>query len=279
MIRVFITLCLTLSSTVTLAKENPVTTVFQKPLTSYTGKTLSIEQLRQGKPAYLKFWASWCQPCMQQMPHFEKTQHIYKDKISVIGINAAMNETPEDITAVINRFQLSMPTLLDSSGELAEALGLVGTPYHLLLNKEGDIIYSGHDASVELDSQLLALAAGQDIKVTHSISTPQSQYPTQLQQLQTGTKAVLFTASWCDSYLQDKRHQMATNCHHAQRQVKHLSQKHKNLTWHLVLNRLWTGDKELQEFTQKQGFKFDASLDTSNHAFKHYKITQFPTLF
>src|SRR5215471_4910745 len=65
-------------------------------------KTIDGEQIDLGslygkKAVYLKFWATWCQPCREQMPHFE---HIYQSAgpdLAVIAVNIGVDDTVEDV--------------------------------------------------------------------------------------------------------------------------------------------------------------------------------------
>src|SRR6218665_809533 len=50
-----------------------------EPVTSLTGDQLYV----------LEFWATWCVPCIQAMPHLTKLQKEYKDKVNFIGVNIA----------------------------------------------------------------------------------------------------------------------------------------------------------------------------------------------
>lgn len=44
-----------------------------------SGKTMSLSDLK-GKPVFINFWATWCPPCVGELPHIEKKYAEYKDK-------------------------------------------------------------------------------------------------------------------------------------------------------------------------------------------------------
>ena len=50
------------------------------------GKTFSIAKFKD-KVIIVEFWATWCPPCRQSIPHLSKLQEKYKDKVVVIGIS------------------------------------------------------------------------------------------------------------------------------------------------------------------------------------------------
>ena len=132
--------------------------ILDRPLTTFVGDTITISDLLRDKPVYLKFWASWCKPCLEQMPHLQHTQEQWGDKVNVIAINIDMNETKEDIQAVRQKYGLTMPIIKDTEWHLAKHSQFIGTPYHVLLNKQGDIVHKGHNASEALDQKISVLA-------------------------------------------------------------------------------------------------------------------------
>ena len=67
------------------------------PIHLTTGKVITLKQFQGDKPVYLKFWATWCEPCREQMPHFENVNQQYGDDLEVIAINLGIND---DLTAV-----------------------------------------------------------------------------------------------------------------------------------------------------------------------------------
>ena len=51
-----------------------------------TGRTLKLSDLRD-KPVYLNFWATWCPPCVKELPHIQAKYEQYKDKINFVAIS------------------------------------------------------------------------------------------------------------------------------------------------------------------------------------------------
>ena len=63
-------------------------------LKTIDGQTIDLSRFYGKRPAYLKFWATWCIPCRQQMPKFEHIFETQGDRIEVIArVSAAL--TPE----------------------------------------------------------------------------------------------------------------------------------------------------------------------------------------
>lgn len=142
--------------------------LLQEPIPLITGKTTRLADFKGKKPVYLKFWATWCVPCRQQMPHFEQVQQTYGDQIEVIAINVGINDDIDSVNAAVREYGLSMPMAIDTSGDLAQAFRLVGTPYHLVFDKDMNLIHRGHKADSILDSSLALVAQRQQAEILDS---------------------------------------------------------------------------------------------------------------
>ena len=76
------------------------------------GKPVTLSGLR-GRPVVLTFFASWCNPCEQDMPILERAQHDNGDRIAVVGIN--YRDFPNDTRDFVRRLGVTFPTLLEDS--------------------------------------------------------------------------------------------------------------------------------------------------------------------
>ena len=98
------------------------------------GGTVSSEELR-GRPVVLNFWASWCIPCREEMPAFERMWQRYRDRgIQVIGVNYQDSEAGAD--EFVEEIGVSYPIALDTSGSLARELGVQGLPQTFFIDEE-----------------------------------------------------------------------------------------------------------------------------------------------
>ena len=98
-------------------------------------RTVSLASL-QGKVVLLNFWATWCLECRPEMPLFERLHRDFAAQgFSVIGINA------REGTAAIRQYSkelgLTFPLVLDSSGEINAAYGVIGLPTTFLIGRDG----------------------------------------------------------------------------------------------------------------------------------------------
>ncbi len=90
-------------------------TMLDLPITLLSGQTVKLSQYKGKKPVYLKFWATWCQPCRKEMPHLQHTFEKYGDKIQVIAINLGVNDDLESVKAIQKEFGLSVPITIDEN--------------------------------------------------------------------------------------------------------------------------------------------------------------------
>jgi len=263
----------------TSVAANGSTSYQQINLNSFPALTpVSLAKLDTGKPLYVKMWASWCQPCMEQMPHFQALYQQYGDKVNFVAVNIDINEKSEEIAAVISRFQLSMPVWLDVEGKLAVALGLVGTPYSVLINSNGELVYSSHESDAVLDGFLQRLAKGQQLPAKNSSAITAAAQQQLLQPYLTGEHTLFFTATWCDWYLADSRPEMSEACRDAQKDLNQLATKLPGPPLKVIVNHLWTDDKAVAEFKDKYQLKLPVSIDEYGVLFRQFNVRNLPML-
>jgi len=96
----------------------------------------------EGKPLLLEFWATWCPPCRQSIPHLNEIYAKYKDRgLMIVGVT-------DEPDGVIRKFQKDLPmdyaVATDTGGRLSNEMGIQGIPHAFLVNKSGEIVWDGH---------------------------------------------------------------------------------------------------------------------------------------
>ena len=89
-----------------------------------------------GKPVLIYFWATWCPICELENGAIQSIAQDYQ----VISI-ASWSEDASVVKAYLQKNRLTFPVMLDSSGELAQSLGLKGVPTSFILDHKGDITF------------------------------------------------------------------------------------------------------------------------------------------
>lgn len=102
-------------------------------LRSIDGGVVDLGALAGRRPVYLKFWATWCAPCREQMPHFERAYNELGDNLEVVAVNTGFNDDVAEIRRYRDALGLTMPMAMDDGG-LAAALNLRVTPQHVVVD-------------------------------------------------------------------------------------------------------------------------------------------------
>jgi peroxiredoxin len=101
------------------------------------GKQVSLSKLR-GKVAFLNFWATWCPPCIEEMPAMEKLhQELEKDGLVILAVN--FQEGPERVQEFFKEHKLTFTALLDRDGKVFELYQAWALPVSVVINKRGEI--------------------------------------------------------------------------------------------------------------------------------------------
>jgi len=278
--RLLLSIIITLSISVTLSVQasNLSESLLNIPMTLTTGEVVTLSQYQGKKAVYLKFWATWCVPCMEQMPHFEQINQQHGDTLAVIAINLGINDNLAAVQKVQQEFNLSMPVVIDKSGDLAQAFRLLGTPYHLLFDKQMNLVHIGHKADSLLDNKIALISADQQLTLLADNAITETEIPMVFEMNDNQTRAFLFTATWCDWYFKDSRPAASQQCIAAQNSVNNLAQQFDHIAWQGIISRLWTGAAELANYTKKYQVKHPIAIDANNGMFHQYGIKELPSL-
>lgn len=116
-------------------------------------KTISLSSLK-GQVVLIDFWASWCPPCKEALPHTQKLSDDYKDKgVTVLAVNTA--DKKADMDAFLKAHpEYTMTVLFDADPSQKVANGaykVTGIPTFYVIDKDGNIAasYVGYDPDNE----------------------------------------------------------------------------------------------------------------------------------
>jgi len=106
---------------------------FQNP----DGQSVSLSDL-QGKPVLINFWATWCHPCIYEMPYLQQVYEEWSDKgLMVLAIN--IGESSAQVEAFMQSHDLSLPVLLDAKQAVAQKYNIWSIPTTFFIDKDGII--------------------------------------------------------------------------------------------------------------------------------------------
>jgi len=105
------------------------------------GEQHSLKQYR-GKVVVINFWATWCPPCIREMPSLQKLYETFKSKsLVVLAINQWEDE--DRVFEFMGRLNPAptFPVLFDSESKLSDLYKVQGLPSTYIINKQGKIVY------------------------------------------------------------------------------------------------------------------------------------------
>ena len=118
-----------------------------------THRKIALRSYR-GKIVLLNFWATWCEPCLTEMPTFVGWQQQYGSRnFQVIGIS--MDDAAPEVIATVSRLKLNYPVLMGDEYLGADYGGVLGLPVTFLIDRDGKIQarYQG-DSLARIDSDI-----------------------------------------------------------------------------------------------------------------------------
>lgn len=93
----------------------------------------------QGKPTVVNFWASWCPPCKNELPHFEAAYKEYGEQVNFVMLDLAdgYQETEEAAKNYVASQFFTFPVYFDSMAEGAYAYGTFSIPVTVVITADG----------------------------------------------------------------------------------------------------------------------------------------------
>jgi cytochrome c biogenesis protein CcmG/thiol:disulfide interchange protein DsbE len=126
-------------------------------LPDLAGREFRLSSLR-GRAVAVNFWASWCAPCLEEMPDLSAAWTASRGRcLEIVGI--AEETGKEEAAAEARRMGIGFPLLLDREGEVARAFGVTGYPRTYLVDAEGKVrkAFSGKISRERLEQALAPL--------------------------------------------------------------------------------------------------------------------------
>lgn len=112
-------------------------------LNDIDNKTHNLEDYK-GKAIIVSFWASWCRPCIDEMPSLVKLKKKYQNDLEILAVN--IREDKQTILKFTDGMNINFPLILDSDNKTAEDWRVYVYPSNYLLDKQGNIQYAATGA-------------------------------------------------------------------------------------------------------------------------------------
>ena len=146
----------------TAPEERPPAANFE--LDNLSGDSIELSDFA-GKVVVISFWATWCQPCLQELPHMDRFLTQYEDDgLVVLAITTDGPESQSEVRSLTRRNRWGFEVLTDLDGSVASVVNPRGTnPFTVFVDRQGRVAsehegYSSGD-EVQHEATIQALLA------------------------------------------------------------------------------------------------------------------------
>ena len=114
--------------------------VKENKLLDYNGNEVKLSDFK-GKPVVINFWATWCTPCCNELPHFDELSRNHSEDVVVIALHSQL--VTDDVENYLSQFDYQMPFGLDATGEIITSFnGSTMLPQTIVIDANGIITYN-----------------------------------------------------------------------------------------------------------------------------------------
>jgi peroxiredoxin len=145
-------------------------------LKNLKGETVRLQDYIGKNVILIDFWATWCVPCVKELPHFERFHNTYKDQgLTVLTITVDGPETVAMVKPFMERYKYTFPVLLDTESRVIALYNpRVILPYTVLIDRQGRIrhAHQGYSLGDEkaMEEELQALLHEQPVEKAKRVS-------------------------------------------------------------------------------------------------------------
>jgi peroxiredoxin len=127
----------------TSRRDAPAAVILGLSLPDIDGREQRLDQWK-GKVLVVNFWATWCEPCREEMPEFVRSQAASSAKgLQFVGIGI---DQPDKIRQFSRELKLNYPSLIGGYGalELSKTFGnqIMALPFTLIIDRSGQVAYA-----------------------------------------------------------------------------------------------------------------------------------------
>lgn len=105
-------------------------------ITDSNGERTSLGTL-EGSPLVVNMWATWCKPCVKEMPDFDRVAAT-AEGVRIVGVN--VGDEPADAAAFAASLGVSYEQYTDADGALSDAFGVSGLPATVFISADGAVL-------------------------------------------------------------------------------------------------------------------------------------------
>ncbi len=94
-----------------------------------------------GKIVVVNFWASWCQPCIKELPELAELKRLHGERLEILAVNKDVNKEAGELREFLKKYNAGdLEIYFDEDNSLGQLVGLRGMPTTLIIDENGKII-------------------------------------------------------------------------------------------------------------------------------------------
>jgi peroxiredoxin len=123
------------------------------------GRPVDLGRYLGKQPVFLEWWATWCEQCEALLPRVQAARAEVGDRVAFIGINVAINQSPERVRRFLEKTEVPYQTLYDDEGVSTRAYAAPATSYVVIVDRNGRVAYTGTGGDQDFLPALRRVAA------------------------------------------------------------------------------------------------------------------------
>jgi peroxiredoxin len=123
------------------------------------GNSVDLAQFIGKQPLFLEWWATWCEECDALLPRVRAARAEVGDRVRFLGINVAVNQSPERVRRYLESNDVPFRTLYDDEGTSTRAYAAPTTSYVVIVDRSGRVTYTGTGGNQDFLGALRQAAA------------------------------------------------------------------------------------------------------------------------
>jgi peroxiredoxin len=181
-------------------------------------------------------------------------------------------------------------------GRLAAAMNLRVTPHHVVIGRDGGILYIGHLADERLHQAMneallepprtasareipgrAVFGVGDTPRDLTAVTTTGESFPLVGPSPDAQPRALVFFSPWCESYLAESRPAASRACRRVREEMNDLA-THSDARWLGIASGLWASAKDLADYQKEPGTTVPLTLDANGRLFRAFGVRDVPTV-
>ena len=120
------------------------------------GKSIELEEARDGKPIVVCFFATWCKPCLVELNAIAEVYDDWQDEsdFNLLAISVDDSKSNAKLKSLVNGNDWPFKVYSDSNSELKRALNITSIPHSLIVNAKGEVVYEKTSYTVGAEYEL-----------------------------------------------------------------------------------------------------------------------------